>query len=1490
MQSFLSIFHPDSVPYIDVHVPPHPFPTPRKDPPASEVAGEMKPVAGPSSEALTAADTNTRDRAAATAVLYDACQAERVVDPNVVERCVMQGADICAAAPARRGASRAPGYPPTASSPRACREVKERGKEPHSASPGSSKEDRGRLTTDPCRTSPRDTTTRFVDVEDGDREVVRPPLPGDLQRAHADWVLRRYAATHAAPRPPLPALLDSDELLVQRQERQAILQCIVDRIEFGEGKKMDVVDWTCRRHTQLDGCRADPADDDRPTAAATAATAVAAEITTDAVGRTAAEAQGKCFAPLSPHSSGKAIQGAPSVTRNYLFYVARCGLLYLLWPVLQTVAYFQALPRPIALPDGVLAEDWNRMGAEAQACFAPGSIQQETNSPKYIAIHTPVAAFAFSSYITPIVLQLPDTDRQTGAAMADVTTLPQPMATAGAAQEPANTSAPEVDANLPGMRREWNFTLTFVHEAARVQLLCPPHWEPGFIEPERIEELSRLDRDVKHCPMTPALRFMDFSSKNKDQNNPPNANASGAGAGTSSHPGGTASSANITMNTSRPMGNNGVSDQLPRDLSMQRGTQVELLYSHIPPSVTLSAYCISSVQHVLKNPNVICVDGQQRLSRLRIGKKLWCPHRLGGHRSFHFYYSVQQKTELVTHDVVYCIGTIIGQRGYLVTVRCADDEELESYLHYMFLPYFCNPTNLRLDANVSYSEVPSTHLLSERSQRYGELRYEDRDAAVSFSLPMHPLRVRPDFSPTKTVGVGSIACMTLELNVYESLIDDATVAEITGMPKYKINQVLLCVEVEDVARMNYPGVMTTDDYSELKTRRLLEVLQGAKVVGTPTSLHLGPRIGRSHTITFEYEPFSGPTKAMYVCTLVGNFGVTAYYLTKLGGGYFETHLYIYKQLLGRLQYQQQHMANITFSRFDVANVRLLETELYRAYTAAPVDQRHVYQEHVHALAESNDGNTDGAEEVPVPEEDGGYVRRSTVGAGGAAAAAAAAAGGPRASISQNTIVIADVPDGPKYVLGLGSSDRRLEVPPPPPAGGFYLPLAGGGEEEEDRVSSHSQSVISVTSIPHLQGISESDEDTVVCGEGQQQADGKESAMGGAAGGGVFSSNGASSGGGLGGNGNASSTGGEYVEGLLSADDDPHHNAESISAGPPPMRGGSRRTSLMAPPGGEAMGAGGRRASGYANAMLPSASMHSAHTAEAPGAPSAVTAAGAGVLLTSPSGVMGGYPQGSDFGENVDDAFRLGSRDRGDEGGLEGTGGLPPPSQLTREMLTGPAAMRVLDEDGQHNKAAEPTLRDIYLRCCEDYQCKANSYLLQRLPADPRFSDLVEELDVSSNYVGHTGFMAILGFLEHLPNIQHVHFNGMSLDNTDVENLCDVLQHHPTLTSIHLRNNPRITLPSTKLFFRLLRQNQKITTLSLQGTRIGDSVIKKLETLASDHSRFASQEGESCPGGESGMNEMDLSEPGELSPNGNASQTESVDNAAVKDVDEVKPEE
>nr|CCC91917.1 conserved hypothetical protein [Trypanosoma congolense IL3000] len=839
-----------------------------------------------------------------------------------------------------------------------------------------------------------------------------------------------------------------------------------------------------------------------------------------------------------------------------------------------------------------------------------------------------------------------------------------------------------------GMRREWNFSLTFAHQAARVTLQLSPHWETTFIDPRDIEQLNRLDRDVKHCPMMPALGYDDL----------------------------------------------GVAQRRKDDLWSEKPKKVTILYSHIPPDMTLVAYCVRSVQHVLSSNHVIELDGCVDLLRLTIGKKLRCPHRLGGQRSFHFHYTtaVQSKVK----STVYAIGTIINQRGYLCTVECAGRDDLDWYVSKVFLPHYTSTDKFMIDQNVTYHEV-SNVILKEQQELFGELCYSDTNAAVSFSLPMHPMRIRPDYSPTQTVGVGSIACMTLDLNIYQRPLERAEEDSVSGAIPYKINQAVLFLDVEDVVRMGYPRIMSTEQYSNMKISRLLDIFKDAKVVGTPGISYLGVRTGRSRTLTLTYEPFNAVAKVMMTSTIVCGLGVTAVFITKLGGGVFDAHLYLYQQLLKGINFLNSDIPKGSLSRFDTTSVRLVEQNLFRFYLSAPSDEQQVMETHLKFLRESCDARVESGVAVNVPVEEGGLATKPL--------------GVKHHSTSSSTTMSAGphferVPSGVEDAEHASQGDRDS---PALPSSSF----AG-----DSYSSFHSQLGISVGGILIVEGAV----------EGEEGGDGGKTPC-------------------------------NVDTPVVSTLDVVEGPAENV----PPST---------------------------VTVIVPTTS------AAAAAAPAATAAGGAsrdGTELAS-TALDGGH-QPSDA-VTVQSSMESPDRNPSPKSSLDVVDVSAVESHSTvRKQQPAEEDWEEQNRKIQELLSAEETdkrhgvsIYDAYVRSCEVQRCKPNSHLLKKLPTDPRFTNAIHELDLTSNYLGHSGFVALLNTIGNFPNVHTLHFNDMSLDNQDVEYLCDVLKDNKSVREVHLRNNNQITLPSSRSFTQLLRENKGIVALSLEGTGLTNTVIQRLQ--------------------------------------------------------------
>ncbi|KAG5486170.1 hypothetical protein LSCM1_07288 [Leishmania martiniquensis] len=1018
------------------------------------------------------------------------------------------------------------------------------------------------------------------------------------------------------------------------------------------------------------------------------------------------------------------------------------------------------------------------------------------------------------------------------------------------------------------MRREWQFALRFVHQAAQVVIQCSPQWEYEFIDVDQTAVgLAQNGRSPTQADSTPMLTVLSYTDRTAvaQQPRPGSAAGNSPGVGASLH---RPSLSRGGLNTipaaassddghAEPHGFTGsyemgepaslIDDRVDGDAWwVEKLKAVELIYCHAAPDMNLELFCKHCVQFILRDPHVSSVDGDTRLARLHMGDKLRCPYRLGGcHRSFQLRYTLRDRSEL-QESCVYAIGALVGQRGYLLRARCTDAEELEGYVRKVLLPAYATPGRAQFGIDVAYHSAATTTLISEQQEAFGELQYVDHKAAIAFVTPLYPMRVLLDYSPAKTVDVGSITCLTLKLSVYERLLDDAVAAEMIGVAKYKVSPIIMCVEVEEVSRMGYPKVMSTEQYSKLKAARVAEVFPDAKMAGLPTNLFMGDRTGRLRTMTFTYEPLRCVAKALITSTLVGNLGVTALYIAKLSGGVFDAHLCVFQQLLSGIEYlpQNSFTKNARVSRYCTRNIRLVEEDIIHAYSAdkhldgeaspstaaaaaphpktfAARDPRVVAaarERHLQFLSLGNDGRVEGGIDAVVPpEEDGAVPTRHSVsvinvnagslhGRGGHERGCESDWGSPfdaeavRPSIFSASVLTGSLPS---------DAFAAFVTPPSAPAAAEKVGSRLGGEmpqgsDADLSSSAHSSSCISVADIPHLResdsasiaGAHSDNDDTIcgalkdshdVCACSLERASGTVTPLEAAA---------------------ASSVLAASLEASVAGGRPPASTSESGD-------GVEARTTAYCQ-------------SDRSSAPIPSCVSSAAADA---GAREALTAP----LVCSASALPMGKLPGTGGGD--DDGVAGRTADASPTPETNGHGRATAErleQQKAYEQLVGegdPAVKQALREV-EGGTLYGPSLRDVYARCCEAQQCRPNSYLMRKLPVQPEFTYSVEEIDLSGNYVGHNGFVAVLHLLEHLPRLRVVYFNNMSLDNVDAESLCYALAANHTVHEVHLEHNPGISLPAVRNFTALLRVNKRIAVVRLAGTRLSPPLIERLQGEAS----------------------------------------------------------
>ncbi|CBZ23645.1 conserved hypothetical protein [Leishmania mexicana MHOM/GT/2001/U1103] len=1028
------------------------------------------------------------------------------------------------------------------------------------------------------------------------------------------------------------------------------------------------------------------------------------------------------------------------------------------------------------------------------------------------------------------------------------------------------------------MRREWEFALQFVHQAGQLIIQCSPQWEYEFIDLDRtavgLAQREGLPTQPESSPMFAVFSYTDRVAVVQSPPQPVTAAGGSSGAGASLR---RPSMSRGSLSVGPATANNGhqhteqhsftsssdvgkpaetaptvADDRVDGDTWwVEKSKAVELLYCLPAPDMDLKGFCKQCVQLVLRDPHVASIDGDTRLARLHIGNKLRCVYQLGGrHRSFQLRYTLHDRSEL-QESYVYAIGAIVGQRGYLLRARCTDSEELEGYVRKVLLPVYASPGRAQFGVDATYRNVALTTPLSEQQEAFGQLQYVDHKAAIVFVTPLYPMRVLPDYSPAKTVGVGSITCLTLKLSVYERLLDDIAAAEIVGVAKYKVSPIIVCVEVEEVSRMGYPKVMSTEQYSELKAARVAEVFPDAKMVGLPSNLSMGGRTGRLRAMTFTYEPLGCVVKALIASTLVGNLGVTALYIAKFSGGVFDAHLYVFQQLVHGMEYLPQNNVekSARVSRYRARNIRLMEEDVIHAYrddkqlgdaapqpvecstpgspsslsTAATTphptmlaarDPRIVAatrERHLHFLSLGNDGRVEGGIEAVVSPEEGGIAptcRSMSVAhtnEGGLHARGGHRGGSEgdgvsgfiteaaRSSMISASLLTASLTSeafmtATPLVSALAATDKTASSP----VGGMLDVLRADFSS-----SAHSSSRISVADISHLQESGSAS----LAGDHSDADDAMSGLM-------------------------------EDGQGAFAYS---HEEAYASAAPSEASLAGSRTPASVTSESGDGIEA--RTAiycqRGSGSILVASCISNDAADAGDGEVPKTQVVCSASTVATSELPDVSGDGDAPDRSPNA--TTRLGTTICPSEVDNDDTAAAEQMKQRQLyEQLVGkgdPAVHQALRE-AEGGTLYGPSLRDVYARCCEAQQCRPNSYLMRKLPVQPEFTYSVEEIDLSANYVGHNGFVAVLHLLEHLPRLRVVYFNNMSLDNVDAESLCYALATNHTVREVHLEHNPGISLPSMRHFTALLRVNRRIEVLRLAGTRLSPTLIAKLQEEAS----------------------------------------------------------
>ena len=136
---------------------------------------------------------------------------------------------------------------------------------------------------------------------------------------------------------------------------------------------------------------------------------------------------------------------------------------------------------------------------------------------------------------------------------------------------------------------------------------------------------------------------------------------------------------------------------------------------------------------------------------------------------------------------------------------------------------------------------------------------------------------------------------------------------------------------------------------------------------------------------------------------------------------------------------------------------------------------------------------------------------------------------------------------------------------------------------------------------------------------------------------------------------------------------------------------------------------------------------------------------------------------------------------------------------------------------------EAVNRILYLQRCTKLKVKPNTGI-ERLLTEA--TEEVTEINLTHNYVGPNGLIALLDVVEKNARIKSLVLGNNGANNAVVEKLCVIAKTHPTLTALDLNHNP-ISHLAGRMLLHALQVNNRLVKLSLEGTVLQPQMIARI---------------------------------------------------------------
>ena len=111
---------------------------------------------------------------------------------------------------------------------------------------------------------------------------------------------------------------------------------------------------------------------------------------------------------------------------------------------------------------------------------------------------------------------------------------------------------------------------------------------------------------------------------------------------------------------------------------------------------------------------------------------------------------------------------------------------------------------------------------------------------------------------------------------------------------------------------------------------------------------------------------------------------------------------------------------------------------------------------------------------------------------------------------------------------------------------------------------------------------------------------------------------------------------------------------------------------------------------------------------------------------------------------------------------------------------------------------------------------------------------LKRLEIYETPLPHDCIQYLCQLLTNNKSIQELEIRYYSISDRGVADICKVLEHNSTITSLELYDNPLITSASTQALSHLLLNNSTLSKLDLRGTSLSsESVLLLLQSLSAN---------------------------------------------------------